>query len=44
MGVNLTEDQIEQILHEAEHVLRNYVNADASFELGAHICTGTKHR
>ena len=42
MGVVLTEDQIEQILREAEQVLPKYVNADASFEFGGHICTGTK--
>ena len=42
MGVVLTEDQIEQILRDAEQVLPIYVNADASFEFGGHICTGTK--
>ena len=44
MGVALTEEQIEDILHEAEHALAEYVGPDGgvSFKVWAHLATGTK--
>jgi len=44
MGVNLTEELIEQILTEADQVLRQYVTADGTveFDSPAHIVTGRK--
>jgi len=44
MGVVLTEDQIENILNEAEEALRQYVTADGTveFDSPAHIVTGQK--
>jgi hypothetical protein len=44
MGVVLTEDQIDRILQEAEHVLSTYVTAAGTmtFELAAHVVSGTK--
>lgn len=42
MGVELTEEQIGQVLDEAEHALRQYVSADGhvEFDSPAHIITG----
>lgn len=44
MGVVLPEEQIQQILAEAEHGLADYVTAagQVAFDLPAHIITGTK--
>ena len=44
MGVVLTEDQIDRILQDAEHVLSAYVTAAGTmaFELAAHLVSGTK--
>jgi SAM-dependent methyltransferase len=44
MGVNLAEDQIARVLHEAEHVLRPYLTADGrvTFDLSAHLVTAKK--
>ena len=44
MGVVLTDDQIDRILQEAEHVLSPYVTAagTVAFELAAHLVSGTK--
>lgn len=44
MGVVLTEDQIDRILREAQHVLSPYVTAAGTmgFELAAHLVSGTK--
>ena len=44
MGVVLTEDQIDRILREAQHVLSPYVTAAGTmtFELAAHVVSGTK--
>jgi hypothetical protein len=44
MGVILAEEQIQQILGEAEKALSVYVNEEgqAMFDSPAHIVTGTK--
>ena len=44
MGVNLSEEQISQILHEAETALGPYATSDGQvrFDISAHIVTGTK--
>ena len=44
VGVNLSEDQISHILHEAESLLRAYASADGevTFDLSAHIITAKK--
>jgi hypothetical protein len=44
MGVVLTEDQINRILQEAEHVLRGHVTATGTVacEIAAHLVTGTR--
>ena len=44
MGVVLGEEQIQQILQEAEHALARYAAADdtMTFEMAAHIIHGTK--
>ena len=44
MGVVLTEDQINRILQEAEHVLRAHVTATGTVacEIAAHLVTGTR--
>lgn len=46
VGIVLTEDEIHRILQEAEHVLAAHVTAagTVSFELAAHIVSGTNHR
>ena len=43
MGVNLSEEQISQILHEAEAALGAYATSDGHvrFDLSAHIVTGS---
>ena len=42
MGVNLSEEQISQILHEAETALGSYATSDGQvrFDVSAHIVTG----
>lgn len=44
VGIVLSEEQITQILEEAEHVLRSYVTTDGtvSFATSAHVVTGAK--
>ncbi|HEX6733095.1 MAG TPA: methyltransferase domain-containing protein [Pyrinomonadaceae bacterium] len=44
VGVNLTEDQISNILNEAEHTLSAYAAADGqvSFSMSAHMVTASK--
>ena len=44
MGVNLSEEQIAQILHEAETALGSYATSDGQvrFDVSAHIVTGTR--
>jgi SAM-dependent methyltransferase len=44
MGVVLTEDQINRILQDAEHVLRAHVTATGTVacEIAAHLVTGTR--
>lgn len=44
MGVNLTEDQISNILNEAEHTLSAYAAADGqvNFSISAHLVTADK--
>jgi SAM-dependent methyltransferase len=44
VGVVLTEEQINRILREAEHVLRAYVTATGTvaFEIAAHLVTGSR--
>lgn len=46
MGVVLEEEQIQEILTEAESVLREYVTTDGQvvFDLPAHIVTGSRDR
>lgn len=46
MGVNLSEEQIRQILDEAEAALRSYTMSDGQvrFDISAHIVTGRKSR
>jgi hypothetical protein len=44
MGVNLSEDNIETILEEAEQALKQFVTSEGSmvFDSPAHIVTGRK--
>lgn len=42
MGVMLPEEQIQQILQEADSALRPYVSEPATFEVSAHIVAGAR--
>jgi hypothetical protein len=42
MGVMLSEEQIKQVLEEAEEAVSPHVSDAATFEVSAHVVTGTR--